>query len=147
MGLEPFLRRFVGAAETLEAAYVPITIELVGGQAEGAEPLGQLSGVVGRISRFSGVEMHEAPSGSPEHEIVTNIGAVSVDVNSTEGVTVMVAVPDWPAVRVRVFDEAEVGVRLEMATVNSHSVVTLTRTGAEVEPWSEALPAKFAVRL
>jgi hypothetical protein len=38
--------------------------------------------------------MQEAPSGRPEQEIVTNIGAVSVEVNSTEGVTVMMAVPD-----------------------------------------------------
>jgi hypothetical protein len=147
MGLELLVCRFAGAAEALEAAYVSITIELVGGQAEAAEPLGQLSGVVARISRFSGVAMQVAPSGRPEQEIVTNIGAVNVEVNSTEGVTVMVAVPDWPAVRVRVFAEVEDGVKLETATVNSHSVVTLTRTGAEVEPWSEALPAKFAVRL
>jgi hypothetical protein len=38
--------------------------------------------------------MQEAPSGRPAQEIVTNIGAVNVEVNSTEGVTVTVAVPD-----------------------------------------------------
>jgi hypothetical protein len=53
---------------------------LVGGHVEGSEPLGQLSRVVERISRFSGVELHVAPSGSPEQERVTNIGAVNVEV-------------------------------------------------------------------
>jgi len=106
---------------------------LVGGQEEAGEPLGQLSGVVERISRFSGVALQAAPSGSPEQESVTNIGAVNEEVNSTEGTTVMVNDPDWPAVRVRVLAVVEDGVKLERATVNSHTVVTLTSTGVEVE--------------
>lgn len=107
---------------------------LVGGQAEAGEPLGQLSGVVGRISRFSGVALQAAPSGRPEQESVTNIGAVNEEVNSTEGTTVMVKEPDWPAVRVRVLAADEEGEKLETPTVNSHSVATLTAiAGEEVE--------------
>jgi hypothetical protein len=108
-------------------------MELVGGHAEGSEPLGQLSVVVGSISRFSGVAMQEAPSGRPEQESVTNIGAVNVEVYSTDGATVTVSDPVWPAVRVRVFAEVEAGVILERATVNSHSVATLTSTAVDVE--------------
>ena len=106
---------------------------LVGGQEEAGEPLGQLSRVEERISRFSGVALQAAPSGSPEQESVTNIGAVNEEVNSTEGTTVMVNDPDWPAVRVRVLVAVEAGVKSERATVNSHAVVTLTSTGDEVE--------------
>jgi hypothetical protein len=104
---------------------------LVGGQAEAGEPLRQLSGVVERISRFSGVALHVAPSGRLEQESVTNIGAVNEEVNSTDGATVMVKVPDWPAVRVRVLAADEDGEKLETATVNSHSVVTLTAIAGE----------------
>jgi hypothetical protein len=53
---------------------------LVGGQTEAGEPLGQLSRVVERISRLSGVALQVAPSGRPEQERVTNIGAVNVEV-------------------------------------------------------------------
>src|ERR1039458_6841735 len=109
-------------------------MELVGGHAEGSEPLGQLPGVVERISRFSGMALQVAPSGRPEQESVTNIGAVNVEVNSTEGATVIVNDPDWPAVRVRVL-AVEAGLKLETATVNSHSVATLTSTADEVEAW------------
>jgi len=105
----------------------------VGGQVEAGEPLGQFSRVVERIWRFSGVGTQLAPSGRPEQEIETDIGAASVEVNSTDGVTVTVAVPDWPGVRVIVL-AVEDGVRLVMATENSHSVATLTAiAGAEVE--------------
>jgi hypothetical protein len=38
--------------------------------------------------------MQVAPSGRPEQEISTDIGAASADVNSTDGVTVTVADPD-----------------------------------------------------
>jgi hypothetical protein len=106
---------------------------LVGGHAEGREPLGQLPGVVERISRFSGVALQAAPSGRPEQESVTNMGAVNVEVYSTDGATVMVNDPAWPAVRVRVLAAVEAGLKLETATVNSHSVGTLTGTADEVE--------------
>jgi hypothetical protein len=119
---------------------------LVGGQAEAGEPLRQLSRVVERISRFSGVALHVAPSGRPEQERVTNMGAVNVEVKSTDGTTVMVKDPDWPAVRVRVL-AAEAGEKLETPTVNSHCVVTVTVTGDEVEAAKPVIPVKFAVRL
>jgi tricorn protease-like protein len=108
---------------------------LVGGQTEAGEELRQPSRVVERISRFSGVELHVAPSGSPEQERVTKMGAVNVEVNSTDGATIMVNDPDWPAVSVRVLAVEEDGVKLEVgiATVNSHSVGTLTSTADEVE--------------
>jgi hypothetical protein len=107
---------------------------LVGGQEEASEPLGQLSGVVERICRFSGVELHVAPSGSPEQERVTNKGAVNVEVYSSDGTTVMVSDPAWPAVSVRVLAAEEDGLKLEAPIVNSHSVATLTSTaGVEVE--------------
>jgi hypothetical protein len=107
---------------------------LVGGQEEAGEPLRQLSGVVERISRFSGVALQEAPSGRPEQERVTNMGAVNVEVYSTDGATVMVNDPAWPAVRVRVLAAEEDGLKLETPTENSHSVATLTSTaGVEVE--------------
>jgi hypothetical protein len=123
-----------GVAEAEEAAKVSINNELVGGQAEAGEPLGQLSGVVERISRFSGVGTQVAPSGSPEQEIETDIGAANAEVNSTDGVTVTVADPDWPGVRVSVPAVVDEGVILEIATENSHSVATLTRiAGADVE--------------
>jgi hypothetical protein len=41
----------------------------------------------------------------------------------------------------------EGGLKPEAATVNSHSVATLTSTGAEVEALKPAIPVKFAVRL
>ena len=123
-----------GVAEAEEAAKVSINNELVGGQAEAGEPLGQLSGVVERISRFSGVGTQVAPSGRPEQEIETDIGAANAEVNSTDGVTVTVADPDWPGVRVSVPAVVDEGVILEMATENSHSVATLTAiAGVEVE--------------
>jgi hypothetical protein len=132
MGADPLPD--AGAAEAEEAAKVSIKIELVGGQADASEPLGQLSGVVDRISRFSGVGTQVAPSGRPEQEIATYIGAVSVEVYSTDGVTVTVADPDWPGVRVSVPAVVDEGVILEMATENSHSVATLTAiAGVEVE--------------
>jgi len=121
-----------GVAEAEEAAYVSINNELVGGQT----PLRQLSGVVAEIERFSGVGTQVAPSGSPEQEIATYIGAVSVEVNSTDGVTVTVADPDWPGVRVIVLAVVEEGVRLETATENSHSAATVTAiAGVDVEVW------------
>jgi hypothetical protein len=107
-------------------------MELVGGQMDAAEPLRQLLRVVERISRFSGVALHVAPSGRPEQERVTNMGAVNVEVKSTDGTTVMVKDPDWPAVRVRVL-AVEAGEKLDIPTVNSHSVMTVGVTADEVE--------------
>ncbi len=78
-------------------------MELTGGHADAGEPEGQLAGVVGRISTVSGVKVHEASLGRPEHESVTNIGAVSAALSS--GTTVTAMVPDWPAVRVRGSEE------------------------------------------
>jgi hypothetical protein len=75
-----------------------------------------------------------APSGRPEQEIETDIGAANAEVNSTDGVTVTVADPDWPGVRVSVPAVVDEGEILEIATENSHSVATLTRiAGADVE--------------
>jgi hypothetical protein len=55
-------------------------------------------------------------------------------VYSTDGVTVTVADPDWPGVRVSVPAVVDEGVILETATENSHSVATLTAiAGVEVE--------------
>jgi hypothetical protein len=62
------------------------------------------------------------------------MGAVNEEVNSTEGATVMVNDPDWPAVRVSVL-AAEAGEKLETPTVNSHSVATLVVTADDVEFW------------
>jgi hypothetical protein len=106
---------------------------LVGGHVEGSDPVGQLSRVVGSNSRFSGVAMQLAPSGSPEQESVTNIGAVSVEVYSNDGVIVTVSDPAWPGVSVSVLAVVDAGVKLESATVNSHSVVTLWSTCKDVE--------------
>jgi hypothetical protein len=132
MGVDPL--PCGGVAEAEEAAKVSINNELVGGQAEAGEPLGQLSGGVERISRFSGVGTQVAPSGRPEQEIETDIGAANAEVNSTDGVTVTVADPDWPGVRVSVPAVVDEGEILEIATENSHSVATLTRiAGADVE--------------
>lgn len=123
MGVDPL--PCGGVTEAEEAAKVSINNELVGGHVEAGEPLTQLSVVVEEIGRFSGVGTQVAPSGRPEQEISTYIGAVSVEVNSTDGVTITVAVPDWPGVRVRVL-VVVAGVKLEvgMATENSHSVAT-----------------------
>jgi hypothetical protein len=107
---------------------------LVGGHDEAGEPLGQLAGVVERISTFSGVALQVAPSGSPVQARVTNMGAVNVEVKSADdGATVIVNEPAWPALRVRVLAAEEEGVKLETPTVNSHCVVTLTGTADEVE--------------
>jgi hypothetical protein len=89
--------------------------------------------VVLRISTFSGVKLQEALSGRPAQESVTDIGAVNKEVNSIEGETVTVAVPDWPGVRIRVFAAVVAGMKFERATVNSHCVATLAATGDEVE--------------
>ena len=132
MGVDPL--PCGGVAEAEEAAKVSINNELVGGQAEAGEPLGQLSGVVERISRFSGVGTQVAPSGRPEQEIETDIGAANAEVNSTDGVTVTVADPDWPGVRVSVPAVVDEGEIFEMATVNSHSVAMLTTiAGVDME--------------
>jgi len=70
-------------------------MELTGGQLEAGEPVGQLTGVVDRISILSGVKAHEERLGRPAHESVTNIGAVKAALSS--GVMVTAIVPDVPA--------------------------------------------------
>jgi hypothetical protein len=94
--------------------------------------------VVERISTFSGVKEQVAPSGRPEQESVTNIGAVSVAANPGKGITETVAVPDWPAVRV--FTGEVAGVKFEAAGIKSHDAVTLTDAAVEVEPEFVELP-------
>jgi hypothetical protein len=90
--------------------------------------------VVESISGLCGVKLQEASSGSPAQEIVTSIGCVNVDVNSSDGVMLTVTVPASPGVRIR---ELEVDVppkKFEVVTVNSHCVATLTATaGVEVD--------------
>jgi hypothetical protein len=62
-----------------------------------------------------------------------NIGAANVEEYSTDGTTVIVRDPAWPAVSVRVL-AVEEGLKLETPTVNSHSVATLGGvTADEVE--------------
>jgi hypothetical protein len=73
-------------------------MELVGGQLAGGDPAVQLVGVVARISRLSGVKVHDDSLGRPEQETVTNMGAVSEELFS--GVIVTSAVPVWPGVSV-----------------------------------------------
>jgi hypothetical protein len=65
-----------------------MTIELVSGTV-----------VLGRISMFSGVNVHEAWSGSPAQESVTNIGLAREAAFS--GVMETTTDPVWPAVSVR----------------------------------------------
>jgi hypothetical protein len=101
-------------------------MELVGGHAEGSEPLGQLPGVVERISRFSGMALQVAPSGRPEQESVTNKGTVSA--LEFTGVTEAMSVPVWPGVRVSVTGAMvipKLGVELSSACTSS---------GCETEP-------------
>ena len=54
--------------------------------------------MVGRISTDSGVNVQLDRLGSPEHERVTNMGAVSAALSS--GTTVTAMVPELPAVSV-----------------------------------------------
>ena len=49
---------------------------------------------LGWISIFAGEKVHDASSGKPEQDIVTNIGAVSDE--ALTGVMVVTMVPDWP---------------------------------------------------
>jgi hypothetical protein len=98
-----------------EAACVPITMLLV------RAPV-----VVGRISTDSGVKVQEAWSGSPEQEMVTNTGAVSVSIYSGDGVTETTTALDCPAVMVTVVGATE--------TVYWQADLMVTgTTGAEVE--------------
>ena len=93
-----FRSRDVRAARgaSLHAPEVCSSMELTGGQADGGELEGQLAGVVARISTLSGVKVQLASLGRPEHESVTNMGAVRAALSS--GITVTAMVPAWPAV-------------------------------------------------
>ena len=78
----------MGEVNAADAFCVLMTIELVSGIV-----------VLGRISMFSGVKVHEDWSGSPAQESVTNIGLAREAAFS--GVMETITVPVWPAVRVR----------------------------------------------
>lgn len=82
----------------------------MGGQAEAAEPVGQVVGVVDDIATLPGVNEQAAWLGRPEQESVTNMGEVSVALPT--GVTVTVTVPVVPGVSVMGNVEGETGVRL-----------------------------------
>ena len=82
-----------------------MSIELTGGQLDAGDPEGQLVGVLGKISTDSGVNVHNETLGRPEHESVTNMGAVSAALSC--GVMVTAIVPDWPAVSVSGSDDGE----------------------------------------
>jgi len=61
---------------------------------------------LGSISIFSGVNVQDDWSGSPEHESVTNIGAVRDE--AFTGVSEAVSDPDWPCFRERVAGETPI---------------------------------------
>jgi len=92
----------------------------------------------GRISRFCGVNAQDARLGRFEQETVTNAGASVVFREATyswEGVTVTVAVPDWPPVNVIPEDEEEDGEILESEIANcaSHCELMVAEAGKDVE--------------
>ncbi len=96
------------------AACVCSTIELTGGHAEAGEPAGQLVGVVGRISTLSGLNVHDAWLGRPEHESVTNIGDVSAE--GFTGTIVTLIVPALPAVSTRGSADGATGAKRQLKT-------------------------------
>jgi hypothetical protein len=113
-------------------------MELTGGQADGAEPEGQLAGVVGKISTDSGVKVQLASLGRPEQERVTNMGDVRAALSS--GTTVTAIVPDWPAVTESGSVEGVTGaserVKLGVALAWAETLLA-----AEAEPRCDASPA------
>jgi hypothetical protein len=89
----------------------------------------------GRISTFSGVKVHEASSGSPEHDSTTKAGPPPNDAtNSSDGTTVTCAVPVCPGVSV--FAGVVAGVRFDTVTAyaESHCELIVTEAGEDVEP-------------
>jgi len=93
-GLLPLPGRAGRTTWVVTCSCVSSSIELTGGQADTGDPEGQLAGVVGRISTDSGVKVHDASLGRPEHESVTNMGDVRAVLSS--GTTVTAMVPDPP---------------------------------------------------
>jgi hypothetical protein len=107
-------------------------MELTGGQADGGELAGQVAGVVARISTLSGVKVQLASLGRPEHESVTNMGAVRAALSS--GMTLTAIVPAWPAV--------SVSGRVDGATGASESV----KLGVELVTAETSLVAEAELR-
>jgi hypothetical protein len=98
----------------------------------------------GRISRLSGVNAQEERLGKPEQETVINAGAPDVFSEATyawDGVTVTVAVPDWPAVS-DIAEEVD-GKILETETANCvlHCELMDAEAGMEVDVEKFVLPA------
>jgi hypothetical protein len=93
---------------------------------------------LGNISRLSGEKIQEVWFGNPEQDKVINAGAApDAGTKDDRGVTVIVPVPAWPAVRV--FD----GERLDTVTTNEavHCELTVCDTATEAELLYVALPA------
>jgi hypothetical protein len=118
-------------------------MELTGGQLATGEPLGQLAGVVGRISSVSGGKVQEDKLGSPEQDSVTNIGAVSAELSS--GVIVTAIVPALPPVRVSGSVEGATGAS-ETAKLGVALVVPVTFAVSDREPTCDASPLYTARR-
>jgi len=76
----------------------------------------------------------------PEQEIVTNSGAAE-GTELCNGVTVTVAVPAWPGVRIIVPEVAGVSSDTVTTKVESHWELTVTVDAAEVEPLKLLSPA------
>src|SRR5580658_3127343 len=114
-----------------------MSMELTGGQSEAGEPAAQLAGVVARISRDSGVNAHEDWLGKPEHERVTNMGAVRAALSS--GVRVTAMVPESPAVTVSGSVEGATGARV-MAKLGVELLWPVTSLVGEIEMRCAASP-------
>jgi hypothetical protein len=116
-----------GVALAVPAACVCNTIELV-----------TPSYWLGKTSRLAGENVQEVWFGNPEHDKVINAG-VPPDAGTKDelGVTVIVPVPAWPAVRV--FE----GARLDTVTTNGveHCELTVCETAIDADVLYVALPA------
>jgi hypothetical protein len=112
-------------------------MELTGGQLAASEPLGQLAGVVGRISSVSGVKVQEARLGNPEQESVTNMGAVRAELSS--GVRVTAMVPELPGASVKGSVEGATAAS-ETAKFGVELVVPVALAVIECEPRCVASP-------
>lgn len=116
-----------------------MTMRLVGGQAEVGEPDGQLAGVVGRISTFSGAKLQDERLGKPAQERVTNMGAGRLELFS--GVTVTLSEPVCPAVSVMGSDDGETGVRESWNPGVVLAVWAWIVACVDIEDWCVASPA------
>jgi hypothetical protein len=90
----------------------------------------------GRISRSAGVKAQDDSLGRPEQETVMNDGAPVVfkeATNSWDGVTVTVAVPDWPGVSV-IAEEVDGAIfETEIANAVVHCELIAADAGMDVE--------------